>query len=293
MFMISDCECDCEAWMPRSVAERYLSERIVSRDYGRQIQAVASRLKAFTAVEANAYLKSRLEQVSPTTVCNERRVLRTLWTYAFETGLTDAPPRAILRVRQECRPVRAWTVDDLRDLVKAIKPWHGRLFGNGVDKGVWLEVWVRLAYDTGARYGDLFSWTTANVRHGLVEWTTNKTNVPCSRRLRPETRLAVGELAQNRRKCGLDTGRVVPILGGVCCRRQSFKILRCVLDQAGLEGSGKWLRRSAATHVEQQRPGAGSQFLGHKTPGLAARHYLDQSQLQVDLPVPWPLLTDE
>lgn len=293
MYRTCKYECDCEAWMPPEVAERYLSERIVSRDYGRQIQAVAKRLEAFSAMAVNAYLKMRLEQVSPTTVCNERRVIRTLWTYAFENGLCDTPPRAILRVRQECKPVRAWTVADLRELVKAIKPRHGRLFANGVDKGVWLEVWVRLAYDTGARYGDLFAWTTANIRNGLVEWTTSKTNVACSRRLRPETRLAIGELAQNRRACGLDTGRVVPILGGVCCRRQSFKILRCVLDGAGMEGSGKWLRRSAATHVEQQRAGSGSQFLGHKTPGLAARHYLDQSQLQVDLPVPWPLLTDE
>jgi hypothetical protein len=45
------------------------------------------------------------------------------------------------------------------------------------------------------------------------------------------------------------------------------------------DGSGKWLRRSAATHVEMQEPGKAQWFLAHRSPGMAVRHYLDQRQL--------------
>jgi hypothetical protein len=38
-------------------------------------------------------------------------------------------------------------------------------------------------------------------------------------------------------------------------------------------------RRTGATFVERDHPGAAMRYLGHKSPGLAYRHYVDRSKL--------------
>ena len=280
---------------PSIVAEQYLSERVVSRHYARQLRKISGRIDEFSATAINAYLRSRLELVSPTTVSNEKRLLRTLWSYAYDEHLADTPPRALLKIRPDPQPVVAWTLPDLQTLVKSIEPYHETELRNGINRGTFLECWVRLAYDTGARYGDVFSWRENNVRGLAVHWATKKTGVICCRAIKAETKLAVCDLLNQRRVAGLHrrADGKGSILGGICCHRYSFTLMRKLLESAGLDGSAKYLRRSAATHVEMQMAGAGQRFLGHRSPGMAERHYLDRTQLESGLQAPWPLMTAE
>lgn len=273
---------------PSSVASLYLSERIVCEQYEQQMKRVAGRIGGFTAAEINQYLKSRQSSVTLTTVANERRLLRTLWQYAYDQSLVDQPPRAMLRIPKRVKPVEAWSVADVQHLVNIAEQRPGR-FRCGIAKSLYLKTWVLLAYCTGARYGDVFEWTPANIRRGAVQWTIHKTGVSCVRVLSPECQQAVAEMLVARKKCGLPVNG--PILGGVCCRRYSFKVMRKLLEECELPGSGRYLRRSSCTHVEMQQPGAGQVFLAHRSPGMAARHYIDATQLQSQVPTPPRLVT--
>jgi integrase len=272
---------------PSEVAEQYLSERIVCRLYEQQMRRIAANLTMLTSQCVNAYLRQRLSSVTETTVVNERRVIRTLWQYAYDSGITDLPPRALLRIRRQATVIWAWRVEEVQSLVKSANEQVG-VFRCGVRKSLFLRTWVLLGYATGARYGDMFLWTDHHIRQDSMAWTMRKTGLPCVRPLSPESLSSARELLEARRAAGLTPGRDgrTMILGGLCCRRYSFKLMNGLLKSAGLEGSGKFLRRSAATHVEMQATGAGQAFLGHRSPGMAVRHYLDQTQLQAEVPRP-------
>lgn len=264
------------------IAQRYLDGRDVHPEYRRAMTNLAGKLPALTAQAINAHLRMRAASISPTSVANERRMALTLWRWAWEERLIDDAPRGVMRVKAPLKPVRAWTIADCRALVKQAEKFFGKRLRNGADLGVFLQCWVTLSYETGARYGDVFSWKRENFRGQAVGWVTSKTGVPCTRVLSDRALKLVETMLK-----GSKDGTV---LGWVCCRRQSFRFMRALLKSAGLgDGSGRWLRRSAATHVEMMQPGRAQWFLAHRTAGLAARHYLDQTQLCGAVGQPPPL----
>jgi integrase len=269
---------------PKYVAERYIAERAVCDKYAAQLTNLAAKIPDFSRQAVNLYLRDQSASLSPTSRANHRRVILTLWRYAWEEGLIDDPPRGVTKVQVPSQAVRAWTMAECQQLVKAAGQFFSRRLRNGANLGVFLKCWVMLAYETGARYGDIFSWTAANFHGSAVGWVTSKTNTPCTRVLSQETMRLVREM--------LTESPDGTVLRWVCCRRQSFKYMRLLLNSCGLKsGSGKWLRRSAATHVEMTQPGKAQWFLAHRTPGLAARHYLDQSQLAGSTTGPPPLVS--
>ena len=266
----------------KDIVARYLDGRDVHHEYKRAMTKLAESLPELSAKAINSHLRVRAASISPTSVANERRMALTLWRWAWEERLTDEAPRGVQRVKAPPKPVKAWTIADCRALVKQAEKYRGRRLRNGADLGVFLECWVTLAYETGARYGDVFAWKRSNFRGTAVGWVTSKTMMPCTRVL-SDRAVALVELM-------LKDSRDGTVLGWVCCRRQSFRFMRRLLKAAGLdEGSGRWLRRSAATHVEMMQPGRAQWFLAHRTAGLAARHYLDQTQLCGAVGQPPPL----
>lgn len=262
---------------PTTLAEQYLSARLVTPQYAEHLKRTAGKVATLDPSVINDYLRARRDQVSSVTLANERRMLLTLMRYGYEEHLIEEAPRGVMRIRQEQPPVRAWSLGAVRQLVNIANKSRGKRFECGVDKGLFLETWVRLAYDTAARYGDLFSWTTDNLHGDFICWTMNKTGVAMTRRIGKTTQERVHEILE---------GRGPLILGGICHRRYSFRLFRQLLKEAGMSGSGRWLRRSAATHVEARKKGSATVLLGHKTPTLAYRSYVDMSQLEEDVMVP-------
>lgn len=258
--------------MNASIAcEMYLGSRTCSAEYARQLRKLASRLGGLSAAAVNAHIRVRKDSISPVTLSNERRQAMTLLRWAWEEGLVDAPPRGVVRLRAPLPPVQAWTIAHCCALVKSADGFSSQVLRNGANVGEFLRCWVLLGYETGARYGDIFSWTKDNLRGTVVSWVTSKTGVICTRHISKKC----SESAEAMLAASTDG----TILGWVASRRYSFRLMRALLDRAGGRGSGKWLRRSAATHIEMSDPGKAQWFLAHKTPGLASRHYLDQSQL--------------
>lgn len=253
------------------VCERYLESRICSDEYRRQLRKLSARLGGLTAEAVNTHLRARKDSVSPITLANERRQALTLWRWAYEEGLVDSSPRGVARLRVPAIPVRAWTIAECCALVKSAEKFSGKRLRNGADLGAFLRCWVLLGYETGARYGDIFAWRKENLCGNAIGWVTNKTGVICTRVLSDAAMAAVEEMLR-----ASPDGR---ILGWVACRRYSFRLMRKLLSASKVGGSGRWLRRSSATHIEMNDPGRAQWFLGHKSPGLAARHYLDQTQL--------------
>lgn len=253
------------------LANRYLSGRDVVPEYRRAMVKLAGSLPELSAAAINSHLLMRRESVSSITVSNERRLALTLWRWAWEEGLVESAPRGVHRVKAPLQPVKAWSIGECRALVKGAEKFFGKRLRNGADLGVFLQCWAVLAYETGARYGDIFSWTKDNISAGAVGWVTSKTGVVCTRPLSDGALELVSKMLERS-----PDGR---ILGWVCCRRQSFKFMKKLISSTLPSGSGKWLRRSAATHVEIQDPGKAQWFLAHKSPGMAVRHYLDQRQL--------------
>ena len=249
----------------------YLSGRVCHPEYARALKKLSAAVPELSASAINSYLRVRLESVSHITAANERRMLLTLWRWAFEESLIDSPPRGVVKIKAPLKPVKAWSISECCTLVKAAENFFHKRLRNGANLGKFLQCWVLLGYETGARYGDLFSFTEENFRGDSVGWVTSKTGVVCTRVLSDKAVSLVREMLE-----ASPDGRV---LGWVCCRRQSFKFMRQLIKVSLPGGSGRWLRRSAATHIEMQDPGKAQWFLAHKTPGLASRHYLDASQL--------------
>lgn len=253
------------------ICEQYLAGKSCSREYERQLRLLARRIGKIDAKSINSHLRERLASVSATTARNERRQAMTLWRWAYEERLVGDPPRGVMRIRDVSRPVRAWTLADCQRLVNGASAFFGKKLRNGADIGVFLQTWVVLGYETGARYGDLFGLRAGDLHDRAISWTSSKSGVACTRALSPHAVALCKKM--------LESSPDGTILGWVGSRRYTFRLLRRLLDACVDEGSGKWLRRSSATHVEQAFPGKAQWFLGHKSPGMAARHYLDQSQL--------------
>ena len=256
---------------PRSLVLEYLDGRECHPEYRRAMIALAGRLSDLTAAAINAHLRMRAESCSATTVANERRMVLTLWRWAWEEGRISEAPRGVMKIKNHQKPVRAWTISECRELVKGAEKFFGQRLRNGADVGRFLQCWVLLAYETGARYGDVFAWRKGNFAGSTVSWVTSKTGVPCTRVVSHKAMDLVADM--------LNASPDDRVLGWVCCRRQSFRLMRNLIASCLPGGSGRWLRRSAATHLELNQPGKAQWFLAHKTAGLAARHYLDQSQL--------------
>lgn len=258
------------------LAEGYLAERIVSANYASNLRRVAVKAGEVTMARTNAYLRQRAGEVASITLRSERTMLLTLYRWGYETGVLDEAPRGIMRVKARKSPTKAWTVEQLQQLVKATAAHDGKRLRSGADLGLFLRCWVLVAYETGSRFGDCFSFTADHVDGDTLSWTQSKTGDPMVRALTPACLTAIdGMLAAS------PDGR---ILGWVCGRRMAMKHMRTLLDSQGLGGSSKWLRRSGATHCEMERAGAGRLHLGHRSPALFEQAYCDWSQLRKNTP---------
>lgn len=259
-----------------AIAKKYLSGRVVSRDYENTVNRVARDCKSLTVESYNRYLKRRLGQVASVTVQHERVVLLSLWRFAYDCHLVDEMPRGVVKIKTSKKPIRAWTVEQCCTAVKATFQLDGKTMKSGAKLGVFYRCWLLLGYETGARMSDLWRFKASDFDGQAIHWTQGKTGRPVSKFLTPACVKAVNQML----KLSPD-GR---ILGWACGQDHSCTLLKEFLRGIGLEGTSKWLRRSGATHIEMEHPGRGKLHLGHATVGLAEKHYIDWSQVRRDIP---------
>jgi hypothetical protein len=260
----------------KSIADRYLAERVVCKLYRHNMKSLAGRATVVTADAVNDYLRKRLESVSAITAKSDRVMLLSLWRWAYETRLIDEAPRGVMRIKAKKSPTRAWTVDQVRTLLAKAAEYRGHLLRSGADIGDFLTAWTLLGYESGSRHGDIWAFRADHLDGNILRWTQSKTGDPLHKVMTP----ACVEACQRMLKHSPD-GRIV---GWACKPRQAMRWWQQLCRAAGLPGTSKWLRRSGATHIEMAMPGKASLHLGHRTASLAAQAYIDWGQIREHAP---------
>jgi integrase len=212
-----------------------------------------------------------------TTRSNYRRMALTLWRFAADRELTDDYPRRVVRVKPRPKAVVAWSTDEMRRLLKEARAYQHTL-KTGCPAALLLEGWSLCGYETGLRFSDLHGLRCDQLRENRLYVVPNKTGVAVGKLLSPRlcailTELSVRGDGRTFFRCHIGR-RWVRVHFGRICR------------QAGLKGTPKFLRRTGATACEAASPGSATRFLGHLSPHLAMKHYVDATLLPDACPVP-------
>jgi integrase len=194
------------------------------------------------------------------------------WRHAYRHGLKDRLPNLDL-IRNPTVPrtaPEAWTRAEVRQLCKAADSFEGR-YRWGIEKRAFWQAWIRVAWDTGLRPSDLLRLRTSQVSDGAIVVIQQKTQTAQVVALDPATLQAIRRSYPPQREL---------IFAWHGSKNFYYLEFARLVARAGLQGSPKRLRKSAASAVEVAAPGTASAFLGHLTPGLDRKHYLDPRIVQ-------------
>jgi integrase len=251
--------------------------------YVEQLRVLTKRLpwdvKDLTVKKIDQYLTRALHTLAPQTVQNHRRMLITLRRAALRDGLlVDECTDRVRRVKCDLPLPRAWSHPEIRTLIQAAQHMPG-----GTRHCKWsilMPAWIKFAYSSGLRLGDILAVRHDALRGNRLAVVMQKTGRPHVVMLDDQTIHAIATLPRK-------GPRMFGDLVGRCVFIRAFRRL---VKRAGMTGSGKYLRRSSATYaaIAGMSP---TEHLGHITPGLAQRNYVDPV-LVAELKKPVPSLSD-
>lgn len=252
----------------RDFADAYCTRVGGSPGYREQLAVLTRRLpwhaEDLTPEKINQYLTEALHSLAATTVANHRRMLKTLYKTAVADGLAADSTTPIRAVKHFFPPPRAWAMDELAHLVKTARSMPGGTLKRPCEYKVLMPAWVLTAYSSGLRRGDMLTFRWDQLRDDRICITQSKTSSMHVCVLDDAALQAIRDLPRYEMR----------VFGGIIGKDQVRRVLRRLVDMAGLSGSGKYLRRSSATFAELSGMNS-TLHLGHRTPGLAFRHYVD------------------
>lgn len=255
-------------------AERYVNRVGGSPGYAEQLRYMSARLdwdvETVTTEQVDSYLTRALGKLSPNTVRNHATMLQTLLKAAKRDGLNTCISFPFRRVKPARRPIRAWSLDDMRRLIETARRSKRRF--RDVDHATFLEAWFLVAFSTGLRAGDLRALRRDQIVGNKISVVQQKTQEPITCFLNPESLAAIGRLPRKAR-----------VFGDFAGKKSIERAVNLCVRETGLEGSTKWLRRSSATYAELMGISAQLQ-LGHRTPGLAFKHYVSPDLINENRP---------
>jgi len=267
-----------------AIADSYLSSRRCSADYAQALHRVARSMheggiadpSALNDDSFNRWLGSLGQSL--TTVSNYRRMGLTLWRHAARKQLARHHTDEVMKVKPRPAPPVAWSMDELQKLLATCRSLPGEFRNSGCPRALFFTALVLAGYELGVRKGDLHNLRADQVRGNRVFIVQNKTGIPIGKIVSQECADLLHQLIR------LGDGKTV--FRWALGRKWLFLNFRDVVKRAGLSGSMKYLRRSGATHCEIAHPGSAGKFLGHLSPGLAQRFYLDPTLLAEVQPRP-------
>ncbi len=217
--------------------------------------------------------------LDPETVRGRRTLMVGIWKWAADNGLVRRLPGKLPKIKVPEKPPQCWHLDELRKLLAAASQLPGTMRRDfRVPRSAFATAWLRADYATGFRFADLHELDARCIApDGTVVIVQQKTR-----------QAIVGHL-DDAALASLDAIRSP-------ARRRPFRdllnrknlqvMVRSLVKAAGLSGSTKWIRRTGATWIEVHQPGAAMGYLGHNTPGLARKRYIDSRYLQQNKPRP-------
>lgn len=220
-------------------------------------------------------------RISAATVKSKRTHLLCVWRYASEEhGLCD-PPRRVRKIVAPGRCPDAWTLAEMRKMIAAAKAIKG-CYPNGIRRADWWELFIRSGYDTALRLSDLLSLPVEVAKMQQFSITQAKSGRVLVRRLRPDTLEVAARTLHVTREMLLPWNYRREALWGHWKRHV---LIPANIPPTRRNGPQK-LRRTSASHLERIAPGSAQKHLGHSTPGLAGKHYIDPSIAGDDPPLP-------
>lgn len=231
----------------------------------------------------SAWLRDYAATARPATVRAKKTAILALWRAAADDGLAQEPSaRRVRRVRVPAQVVVAWTRDEVGRLIEAAAGLPRR-HPCGLSRAAWFDLAIRVAWESGLRWGDLVTLRVDAVRpDGACTVVQSKTGRPVTFRLSEGTLEALeASLA--------DCPRAL-----VCpwpTSHETFNAqVRRLVSRAGIRpGTWKWIRRGSGSDVEAQLDGAGHRHLGN-TPAVFRQSYGDESIIGRRTPAPRELL---
>lgn len=256
---------------------RYIRSRDIAPNSSAQLRYAAQSLHRYLSGDAaierldsiaiNGWIGSLLETRARETARSQRRMIVTILRAAAGEGIIPAVP-TIRPIKQRDRLIDGYSVADMRALIAAAAQLRGKFRSLPVARSVWWTTFLRVAWSTGLRLGDVLSIDRAAIiPSGRLHIVQHKTGRAIIRTISPEGLAGIAAIAD---ACPGRAFAIPPY-----CRRNAFYgHFRRLATAAGLAGTARWIRRGSASEVEKEHPGCGWKHLGHAAPGLAERSYL-------------------
>ena len=231
----------------------------------------------------SAWLRDYSQTVKAHTVRGKKAMVLALWRAAADDGLCDEPSaRRVRRVRCPDQSVTAWTKAEVEQLLATASKLPRR-HRCGLRRSQWWDLAIRVAWDSGLRWGDLIALRVDSVRpDGAVSWVQSKTGKLSSFRLSKSTLEA---LARTLEACPRTLVCPWPASG------ETFRDqVERIVAKAGIRaGTWKWIRRGSGSDVELQAKGCGHEHLGN-TAAVFRQFYEDRTIVSRAHPAPRELL---
>lgn len=229
-----------------------------------------------TELTISRFLEHRGNTRSPYTAEKERTQLIALWRFAADRGFVSDRP-CVPPAPLPDRIPEAWSVDQLRSLVRAAVATPGRV--GDVPAGIWYAALVNVLWETAERIGAILACEPGDLSPPFL-------NVRAEYRKGGKRdrayRLTPVTLDLAARSCG--ARRVFEWPGS---REYLWTKYRDVVKRAGLPTGRKCgfhqLRRSAASHYAALG-GDAVKLLDHSSPRITHRWYLDRRLTDRDPP---------
>lgn len=218
--------------------------------------------------------------LDPETIRNRRTATLGIWKHAVESDLLQVAPARIRKVKVPDKPPECWDLEtEFRKLLAVAKDLQGHMNKDRrVKRADFWSAWLYVDYGTGYRLGDLRRFRFDQIRHdGTTQLVQSKTG---------EVVLGYIEPAGMRLIRRIHTPDRVLVFGSLVNHSNAQRYMRKLIKLAGLRGSTKWIRRTGATWSEVTSPGSAQSYLGHKTPRVAWKSYIDRRFLQKKRPRP-------
>ena len=264
--------------------EIYAVQRCISDNtqyqYDRSIRCLSEWLgHAIRIADLSDLLVSRwiryLEQLwAPRTVAAKRRDVLVVWRDAARAGMCQ-PPGFVRRPRVPATNPVAWSLEEMRALIESTGKLTGDL-ANGLPRSRYFRCLLETGYQTGLRRGDLLAFDVSNVAGDVAAVTQCKTDQWHLVAVEPATAECLIWLSRQLVEMQ-DPYWQTPLRWP-----HNIRWLTSSLDRlcrlADVPGGGlQRVRRTGATAIAAAG-GDPMQYLGHKTPGLAYRCYVDRTK---------------
>jgi integrase len=263
----------------RDVKTSTLRQYVIVADLVERWAGRPVRLEELDEASVSEWLRDYSASVAPHTAKGKKNMLLALWRAASDDGLASEPSaRRVRRVRVPQLVPTAWTREEVEQLLAAAArlPRRHRC---GLSRAAWWDLAIRVAWDSGLRWGDLVALQVAVVQpDGTASVCQAKTRKVATFKLSATT-MAV--LRASLAACPRSLVCPWP------ASPETFRTqVRRLVAKAGIRpGTWRWIRRGSGTDVEVQLGGAGHRHLGN-TRQVFDSSYGDPTILGRRIPTP-------